>query len=143
MTHRGKSLLMVALPAVAIAVASASTPAASASASASASARLRSCSGQALFEPKGTVVLACADANTEITSTHWTAWTDAGASGTTDFGLNLCTPTCVASRISFFPDATIRLLAPRQTAHGLLFTRAVISYRRGGRQKTFTAYPAT
>jgi hypothetical protein len=132
---------MVALPAVAIAVTSASTPVAHAGASASA--RLRSCSGQLLFEPKGTVVLACADANTEIKATRWSTWKNAGAVGTTDFGLNLCTPTCVASRVSFFPGATIRLVAPRQTAHGLLFTRAVISYRRNGRQNTFTAYPAT
>jgi hypothetical protein len=49
----------------------------------------------------------------------------------------------VASRISFFPDSTIRLTAAKHTPHGLLFTRAVISYRLHGVQKTFTAYPAT
>jgi hypothetical protein len=141
MSHLAKRLLIVALPAIALASASASTSIASAGTSASA--RLGSCSGQLLFKPTGTVVLACADANTEIKATKWTSWTNSGASGTTDFGLNLCTPTCVASRISFFPGATIRLSAPKHTAHGLLFTRAVIGYRLHGEQKTFTAYPAT
>ena len=141
MAHLGKRLLVVGLPAVVIAMASASTPIASAGTSASA--RLRSCTGGLLLEPTGTVVLACADANTEIRATRWTSWTNTGARGTTDFGLNLCTPTCVASRISFFPDSTIRLTAAKHTAHGLLFTRAVISYRLHGVQKTFTAYPAT
>jgi len=104
---------------------------------------LRSCTGARLVRPAGTVVLSCADGNSEITATRWHAWTPTQAIGTTDFGVNLCTPTCVASRIRFYPGATIRLLDPTPTSTGPVFSRAVVTYRRGGERRTFTAYPAT
>lgn len=105
--------------------------------------RLLTCQGKALIRPVGTVVLACADANTEITKTHWRTWGRTSATGTTDFGLNLCNPYCAASRMSFFPGSTVRLVDPKQTKRGLLFTRAVITYRLHGKTKTFVAYPVT
>ena len=104
---------------------------------------LLSCGGSRLVRPTGTVVLACADANTEISRTHWHTWRAASATGTTDFGVNLCTPSCVASRIRFFPDSTIRLLGAERTRHGLVFSRAEITYVLGGVHRTFAAYPAT
>jgi hypothetical protein len=104
---------------------------------------LLSCGGARLVRPAGTVVLACADANTEISRTHWRIWNKGSAAGTTDFGVNLCTPTCVASRMRFFPGSTIRLLGATRTRNGLVFSRAEITYVLGGAHRTFTAYPAT
>jgi hypothetical protein len=105
--------------------------------------KLLSCSGSALVRPAGTVVLSCADANTELSRTHWRSWGAEQAVGRTDFGVNLCTPTCVASRMRFFPASQVRLIDAKSTSRGLLFTRAVITYTINGVKKTFTAYPAT
>ena len=63
------------------------------------------------------------------------------AGGLTDFGVNLCSPTCVAARMQFFPDSTVRLSDPRKTSRGFLFTRAVITYTLNGSKREFTAYP--
>src|SRR5579863_8269890 len=105
--------------------------------------RLLSCSGSPLIKPTGMVVLSCADANSELKSTHWSSWSANGASGKTDFGLNLCTPDCAASSIRFFSGSSVRLLDPRHTSKGLLFTRVVVGYKLGGKQRSFTAYPPT
>ena len=125
------ALPLAAAAAVATAFASSATPA------------LLSCSGAHLVRPAGTVVLSCADGNSLIRDTRWQSWNAAGATGTTDFGLNLCTPTCVASRIRFFPGSAIRLVGATRTSKGLLFSRAVIRYTLNGEQRTFTAYPET
>lgn len=105
--------------------------------------RLLSCSGKPLLRPTGLVVLSCADANSEIRATHWTSWGHTSASGTTDFGLNLCTPTCAASTITFFPNSLVRLTGVTKTKQGLRFSRAVITYVLHGKRKTFTGYPPT
>ena len=105
--------------------------------------KLLSCSGSALLKPTGTVVLSCADANSELQSTDWISWSARGARGSTDFGLNLCTPDCAASSIRFFPASTVRLLDAKRTAKGLVFTRVVVSYSVNGKQRTFTAYLPT
>ena len=105
--------------------------------------RLMSCSGKPLLRPTGLVVLSCADANSEIRATHWTTWDRASATGTTDFGLNLCTPTCAASTITLFPNSLIRLTSVTKTKQGPRFSRAVITYVLHGKKKTFTAYPPT
>lgn len=104
---------------------------------------LLSCSGTRLVRPAGTVVLSCADANSELRSTSWQSWSASGARGVTDFGINLCTPTCVASRIRFFPDSTIKLSGATHTSKGLLFTRAVITYMLDGKRRTFIDSPPT
>jgi hypothetical protein len=130
------------LPASAIAAALA-VGAASIAAGASATPRLLSCSGKPLLRPHGTVVLSCADAGSELRSTTWQSWGPSSARGTTDFGLNLCTPNCAASSMSFFPASTVRLSAPVHSAKGRLFSRATISYRLHGVRRTFVAYPPT
>ena len=112
-------------------------------ASASALPRLLSCGGARLLRPSGTVVLSCADGNSELRSTQWRSWTATSATGTTDFGVNLCTPTCVASRMRLFPGSSVELLAVRSTAKGALFSRVVVTYKLDGKRRTFTAYPAT
>jgi hypothetical protein len=133
------AVLVLAVPATGATAVAGSANAAAASAVPA----LMSCGGSRLVRPAGTVVLACADANTEISKTHWRTWGSASATGTTDFGVNLCTPSCVASRMRYFPDSAIRLLGAERTRHGLVFTRAEITYVLGGKHKTFNAYPAT
>jgi hypothetical protein len=105
--------------------------------------KLLSCAGTALVRPSATVVLSCADGNSELKATHWRSWGAREAVGSTDFGVNLCTPTCVASRMRFFADSTVRLIDPKHTTKGLLFTEAVITYTLDGSKRTFTAYPAS
>ena len=128
-----------ALIAAAAALALAATAAAALAASSSTLPRVLDCAGAPLLRPQGTLVLSCADANSEIKSTHWSAWSASGAAGTTDFGLNLCTPSCVASRIRFFPNSSVRLSRPVTTSKGRLFSRAVISYTLNGKRRSFTA----
>ena len=117
--------------------------AAALAAAARATPALLSCTGHRLVRPAGEFVFACADGNTAITHTHWTSWGATTATGTTDFLINPCEPSCVASRMHSYPGATIRLLAPKRTKHGLVFTRASISYVAAGKHKTDIAYPAT
>jgi hypothetical protein len=134
------------LAATVLSIAAAATVAAaggSAAAAANPTPRLLSCAGAKLLRPAGTVVLSCADGNSELKATRWSTWGASEASGKTDFGVNLCTPTCVSSRMRFFPDSTVRLLDPKRTAKGPLFSRAVITYTLKGAKKTFTAYLAT
>jgi hypothetical protein len=104
---------------------------------------LLGCNGRALTSPSGEVVLACGDGNVAITGTHWSSWTGSSATGITDLQINLCEPTCAASRISSFSDSTVKLLDVRSTAKGRVFTRAQITYRHDGKTKTITAYPLT
>jgi len=95
------------------------------------------------LRPTGLVVLSCADANSEIRDTHWRSWGLASAVGTTEFGLNLCAPTCVASKITFFPNSTVRLTGVTTTKRGPRFSRAVVTYVLHGKKKMFTAHPPT
>jgi hypothetical protein len=110
-------------------------------ASATASKRLPallSCSGKRLVRPTGMVVIACADANAELRSTHWSSWTASAASGTTDWALNLCTPTCAASKITDFPDSSVRLSQPTKTSHGVVFEKVTVHYRLHGKTETYS-----
>jgi hypothetical protein len=98
---------------------------------------LLSCSGAAVIAPK-TFIISCADANSELTATHWTSWTASQARGTTTFGLNLCDPYCAASRISFFPDSTVVLRNPVTTSKGPRFSELVVTYLLHNKATTFT-----
>jgi hypothetical protein len=131
------------LPVAAATVATIAAGLAAAAAAAAPVPRLLSCAGTALLRPAATVVLSCADGNSELKSTHWRSWGTREAVGSTDFGVNLCTPTCVASRMRFFAASTVTLSDPKRTGKGLLFTKATISYAVDGSKRTFTAYPAT
>jgi len=94
------------------------------------------CAGKTVVKPVG-FVISCADANSELTATHWTSWNARGAVGTTRFGLNLCIPYCAASRMSYFPRSTVRLSAPVPTKHGRLFSKLVVAYRLHGKTRKF------
>jgi hypothetical protein len=105
--------------------------------------RILDCSGKPLLRPTGTLVLSCADANSEIRKTRWSSWGRTSAVGTTDLGLNLCNPNCASSKMSFFPGSRVRLSGVKQTKLGLLFTRVTVSYVLHGKTKVFVGYPPT
>lgn len=98
--------------------------------------RMLTCSGKPVLKPSS-FVISCADANSELTDTHWTKWTATGAVGITRFGLNLCNPSCAASRISFFPKSVVQLSAPVATKHGRLFSKLVVTYKLHGKTQHF------
>lgn len=98
---------------------------------------LLSCNGKVVVRP-GNFVITCADAYTQLTATQWTAWGSTTATGSTRFAMNLCTPTCVASKMSYFPSSVVRLSDPIRTkAHGWLFSKLVVTYRLHGKAKSF------
>lgn len=100
-------------------------------------AKILTCRGKTVVKPKN-FVIACADANAQLTATHWASWTAWSATGTTKFALNLCKPYCAASKISFFPRSKVRLFAPVNAKHGRLFSKLTVSYKLHGKTKTFT-----
>ena len=105
--------------------------------------RLLDCGGKPLLRPSGTVVLACADANSELRATRWASWGRTSAVGTTTLGLNLCDPNCASSTMTFFPHSRVRLSAVKATTLGPLFARVTVTYRLHGRTRTFVGYPPT
>jgi hypothetical protein len=127
------ALLAALAAAVAATAASAATPLP----------RILDCGGKPLLRPAGTLVLSCADANSELRKTHWTSWGRTSAVGTTELGLNLCNPYCAASKMSFFPRSRVRLSGVKRTKLGLLFTRVTVSYVLHGKTHVFVGYPPT
>lgn len=99
---------------------------------------LLSCTGKRLVRPTGEVVIACGDGNAELVSTHWSSWTQSAATGTTDWGQNLCTPDCAASRIIDFPNSSVRLSKPTHTSHGLVFEMVTVHYKLHGKTETYS-----
>jgi hypothetical protein len=55
----------------------------------------------------------------------------------TSFALNLCTPYCAASPISYFPHSSVTLSAPVKTRHGRLFSKLVVRYIHRGKATSF------
>ena len=99
--------------------------------------KVLTCSGSSAVRPT-TLVVSCADANTSLQSTHWSTWGAGGASGTTTFSINLCTPYCAASPISHFPNSAVTLSAPVSSRHGTYFSHLVVNYGQGAARKTFS-----
>jgi hypothetical protein len=98
---------------------------------------LWSCTNKAVYKP-GSFTITCADGYTLLTKTHWTAWSATSATGTTDFGMNLCNPYCAASKISYFTKSVVHLSLPKATRHGKLFSKLTVDYVLKGKHKTFT-----
>lgn len=94
------------------------------------------CTGAPVVRPS-TLIITCADANTLLTATHWSTWNAKGAAGTTRFGMNLCTPYCAASPITYFPHSTVSLSAPLTSHHATYFSQLVVHYVTGSSRKTF------
>ncbi|HEY5266892.1 MAG TPA: hypothetical protein VIJ40_08775 [Acidimicrobiales bacterium] len=106
------------------------------SAATSTKAGIITCQGISVVEPRS-FVITCADANSELTKTHWSTWTSTGASGTTTFAMNLCTPYCAASPMSYFPNSHVTLSAPVATKHGKLFSLMTVRYMLHAHAKTY------
>ncbi|HEY5103588.1 MAG TPA: hypothetical protein VII65_00965 [Acidimicrobiales bacterium] len=106
------------------------------SAAASTKSGIITCRGNAVVEPRA-FVITCADANTQLTKTHWSSWTATRASGTTTFAMNLCTPYCAASPMSYFPNSRVTLSAPVTTTKGKLFSLMTVRYVVHGRATTY------
>lgn len=113
-----------------------SSGAASSALSTPKSAGILTCLGTYVTEPTS-FIITCADANIELTRTHWSSWTSTGARGTTRFAMNLCTPYCAASPLSYFPNSKVDLSAPVKTKEGSLFSLMVVHYSLHARAKTY------
>jgi hypothetical protein len=99
--------------------------------------KLLSCAGTTVVRPSS-FVISCADRYIELTKAHWSTWSKDAASGTSDFGLNACVPTCVASTMSYYPDSKVRISTPITTKYGDVFSSLVVHYKLGGKEKTFS-----
>ncbi len=92
--------------------------------------RVTTCTGRAVVEPS-TLTLSCADANSALTATRWSAWDATSARGVTTFAVNLCTPNCASSPLRYFRGASVVLDRPVATPRGERFSRAVVTYHTG------------
>jgi hypothetical protein len=108
----------------------ASTPKASA-------VKLLTCADTTVSRPSS-FVISCADANSALSATHWSTWSANSATGSTRFALNLCQPSCAASKMSYFPNSVVRLSAPVSTKHGRLFSRLQVRYLLRGKLTSFS-----
>jgi peptidoglycan/LPS O-acetylase OafA/YrhL len=99
--------------------------------------KLLSCAGTAVAKPSS-FVISCADGYIELTRTHWSSWSKDIASGTTDFGMNACEPTCAASTMSYFPNSQVRLSKPITTKYGGVYSSLVVHYKLSGKEKAFS-----
>ena len=100
-------------------------------------AKILTCTGTTVSRPSN-FVITCADANAALTKTHWSTWNADSAKGTTRFALNLCKPYCAASKMSFFPNSTVRLSDPVMAKHGRLFSKLVVRYIYRGKADSFS-----
>ncbi|MBW4079250.1 MAG: hypothetical protein HIU84_12225, partial [Acidobacteria bacterium] len=101
------------------------------------SVKILACTGTTVSRPRN-FVISCADANAALTETHWSTWRANSATGTTRFALNLCTPYCAASPMSYFPHSSVALSAPVKTRHGRLFSKLVVRYIHRGKATSFS-----
>ncbi len=99
--------------------------------------KVLACNGATVSRPSN-FVISCADANAALTKTRWSTWNARGATGTTRFAINLCTPYCAASPLSYFPKSTVRLSAPIATKQGRLFSKLVVRYTYRGKLTSFS-----
>lgn len=85
-----------------------------------------SCNSQRQVAP-GHYVLACADANAQLSHQHWHGWGSKNAHATGQYVYNNCSPSCAAG--SFVTDpATVTVSRIVATSHGKLYTRISVFY---------------
>jgi hypothetical protein len=99
-------------------------------------AKVLTCGGADVVRPRN-YIITCADAYTQLTKTHWTSWTSTRAVGTTTFAMNLCTPYCAASKMTYYPRSAVSFTSPISTKNGALFSLLTVRYRSGGRPHVF------
>ncbi len=67
---------------------------------------IRECHGTPVSAPRN-LVLACADANTELTGLHWSGWGAGHATATGSLQENTCVPSCVAGKQRRYPVTVV------------------------------------
>jgi hypothetical protein len=100
------------------------------------SAKVLTCQGADVVRPRNFIVT-CADAYTQLTNTHWTRWTSKSAFGTTTFAMNLCTPYCAASKMTYYPNSSVLFSSAVATKHGSLFSLLTVRYQSDGTSHVF------
>ncbi len=78
------------------------------------------CGSDAVMRPPS-IVLACADGNAQVVHLAWASWGPAQATGSGDYAVNDCLPTCPGGTFHRYP-ATITLTTVKTTPHGRYFT---------------------
>jgi hypothetical protein len=79
------------------------------------------------FKPKS-IVVACADANNQLTRIKWQSYGSRTASGTATAKVNDCTPNCASGRFKSYP-AVVTLSRPKNCGRGVTqFTRLVETF---------------
>ena len=74
------------------------------------------------YKPKS-IVVACADANNQLTRIKWHSYGTLAASGTATAKVNDCTPNCVSGKVKSYP-AVVTLIRPKNCGKGVTqFTR--------------------
>jgi hypothetical protein len=63
------------------------------------------------------IVITCADANTELIRLRWSTFGGPTASGTGDYAYNDCTPDCAAGHVHSYP-VTVVLSSPKRCPDG-------------------------
>lgn len=81
--------------------------------------------GHRLIRPR-TLILACADANTQAVHLVWTSWGAIKATATGTYTWNTCVPDCAASNTWDKTTAALTLSDPIKTAEGWLFERLTV-----------------
>ena len=99
--------------------------------------KLLDCAGVTVIQPSA-FRINCTNRLIELTKTHWSTWSVTAASGTTDFGISTCQPTCAAATTTLFPRSQVRLTKPITTAYGRVFSSLIVHYKLNGEGKTFT-----
>ena len=78
--------------------------------------------GKPTYKPKS-IVVACADANNQLTHIKWQTYGTRAASGTATAKVNDCNPNCVTGKVRNFP-AVVTLTRPKKCGKGVTqFTR--------------------
>lgn len=105
--------------------------------------------GKLVQHPK-TIVLACADANYELTRLSWKSWGGPVSAAVGKVSANTCTPNCAAGKFHSYP-VKVAALEARKCGAKLVYLKLTIAYtgatRPAGHAKhenwTFTCAQAT
>ncbi|MHB8505392.1 MAG: hypothetical protein ACYDEN_06700 [Acidimicrobiales bacterium] len=100
------------------------------------------CHGRVVRKPTNYVVT-CADANVRWKDVTWSTWSATSAAGHGTLVENTCRPTCVAGRFISYPAEVSLGGVVVTAAHGKVFSRAMVTYRRKGHEQKATFELAT
>ena len=111
-----RSMIVRALPLAAAVVALAAIPASSAT-----KVRFPADCGKPSYKP-ASIVVACGDANNQLTHIKWESYGTQAASGTATARVNACDPNCAQGKTKSYP-AVVTLTRPKKCGKVMQFTR--------------------